>query len=138
LQCPEFREKAGGLSEEYFEHSPNREVFLAWRWTTTPAQLKEALDQSLNDYLDSLLARALPPASMEQRQVELEQCILRLRERWLKGLAVKDKLLLAEAQAAGDAGGLATQLERAEEAVALGAQLKQVFESSLRHLEPKE
>jgi hypothetical protein len=46
--------------------------------------------------------------------------------------------LVREAQAAGDAGGLATQLERAEEAVALGAQLKQVFESSLRHLEPKE
>jgi DNA primase len=138
LQCPEFREKAGGLSEEYFEHSPNREVFLAWRRTTTPAQLKEALDQSLHDYIDSLLTRTLPPASMEQRQVELEQCLLRLRERWLKGLAANDELLLAEARAAGDAGGLATQLERAEEAVALGAQLKQVFESSLRHLEPKE
>jgi len=138
LQCPQFREKAKGLSEEYFEHSPNREVFLAWRRTTPPAQLKEVLDQSLHDDLDSLLARVLPPTSMEQRQLELEQCILRLRERRLKGLAVKDELLLAEAQAAGDAGGLATQLEREGEAVALGAQLKQVFESSLRHLEPKE
>ena len=138
LQYPEFREKADGFSEEYFEHSPNREVFLAWRRTTSTAQLKEVLDQSLHDYLDLLLTRVLPPASSEQRLVELEQCILRLRERWLKGLAVKNKLILAEAQAAGDTGGLATQLERAEEAVALGAQLKQVFQSSLRHLEPKE
>ena len=138
LQYPEFREKASGFSEEYFEHSPNREVFLAWRRTSSPAELKEILDQSLHDYLDSLLNRALPPAASEQRRVELEQCILRLRERWLKGLAVKNKLILAEAQAAGDTGGLATQLERADEAVALGAQLKQVFQSSLRHLEPKE
>jgi hypothetical protein len=138
LQYSEFRERAVSLSEEYFEHSPNREIFLAWRRTATTAELREVVDQSLHDYFDSLLTRVLPPASTEQRQAELDQCILRLRERWLRELAVKDKLLLSEAQAAGDAGGLATQLERADEAVALGAQLKQVFERSLRHLEPKE
>jgi DNA primase len=138
LQYPEFREKAKGFSEDYFEHSPNRELFLAWRQTSSTAQLKEILDQSLHDNLNVLLNRVLPPASSEQRLIELEQCILRLRERWLKGLAVKNKLIMAEAQAAGDTGGLATQLERADEGVALGAQLKQVFQSSLRHLEPKE
>ncbi len=138
LQCPDVKEQAAALSPEDFDHSPNREVFLAWQRCLDVTEMRAALDPSLHEYADSLLAKALPPAPVEQRRVELQQCLLRLRERWLKGLAVKDRLLLTEAQATGDAGGMTALTRRADQTLALGTQLKEVFETSLHPSESKE
>lgn len=124
LHYPELRSCAEKLSADYFERSENRELFLAWCKTPDPNLLTEEIEDALQEHLDKLRSKALPPLGEEERERALDDCIRRLRERWLRSLKAKEEALILDAASRGDAG----EIEELEElGVKLNIQLREVF-----------
>jgi len=95
LVCyPELREQAVTLPAEYFENSENLEIFLAWREHTgiTGEALKQMVDTAIRDHLDTVLNKNIPPTRIEQKYAD---CVLRLREKYLRNLERKREAVLA-------------------------------------------
>ena len=112
---------------EYFESSENREIFAAWQQTGDSVSLKDGLDGTIWEHLDSLVTRKLPANQVEQRYAD---CALRLRERYLRGLELKRAGVLAlEAESGGTAAELA-KLE--EQGIEVSVQLGEVFTQKSR------
>jgi hypothetical protein len=87
--------------------------------------MRQRLDATLQEYLDMLLAKSLPPMSENKQEEALADCIHRLKERWLR------KLLISTAEAKDDN----TELEERQQLeVRLGTQL---WESFLQRKEGK-
>ncbi|MFC2020216.1 DNA primase [Chloroflexota bacterium] len=86
LQHPELRSRDAGLIPEYFENSENREILLAWQQVDDLASLKENLDPSIWEYLDTLINKTILATQIEERYNKYG---LRLREDYLRGLARK-------------------------------------------------
>jgi DNA primase len=127
LQYPELRAGSRGLSPDHFENTENRELFIKWQQSNDLASLKNSLDSALQEYLESLIAKDLPPILKESetaRCEDLTQCINRLQERKLKNLgADKQELLAIEAEI----GGTAAQLARLEEqSLEIAKQLQEI------------
>lgn len=128
LQYPDLKSEGMALSPDYFEHSENRELFLKWQQSDEFPSLEDSLDSSLYEYLGSLLAKDFLPTLRESevaRQQTLNDCIVRLQERWLRSLeAKKEELLAMEAEV----GGVTAQLTKLEEqGIEESKQLKEVF-----------
>jgi DNA primase len=120
LQHPELRDSSGELSPDYFEHSENREIFAAWRHNTDLPSLRASLDAALGQHLDTLAAKAIPPASPRKLERDLAGCTLRLREQQLRA---KEELLSLEAREVD-----AVELDRLrEQGTDIGNSLRQVF-----------
>jgi DNA primase len=92
LQHPEMKAGSGDLLIDYFENSENRAIFDKWQTINDAAGLRDLLDPIIQEHLDSLLSRNLPGSSMEER---LMDCIIRLRERYLRNLEMKKAEILA-------------------------------------------
>jgi DNA primase len=121
LQHPELKIDEE-LLPEYFESSQNREIFIARRESAKIEELRERLDPSTHEQLDALLGRRLSPNKIAQKYAE---CALRLRERYLRGLAAKIEAVLAqEAEAGGRAADLA---KLKEQGIEVNNQLGEVF-----------
>lgn len=120
LQHPELRDSSGELSPDHFEHSENRELFAAWRHNPDLPSLRAGLDAALGQHLDTLAAKAIPPASPRKLERDLAGCTLRLREQQLRA---KEELLSLEAREVD-----AVELDRLrEEGTDIGNSLRQVF-----------
>jgi DNA primase len=120
LRHPELRDSSGELSPDYFEHSENREIFAAWRHNPDLPSLRAGLDAALGQHLDTLAAKAIPPASPRKLERDLAGCTLRLREQQLRA---KEELLSLEAREVD-----AVELDRLrEEGTDIGNSLRQVF-----------
>jgi len=78
-----------------------REVLSRWLDCRDRESLQAVLDPSLADTLNHLLAKNLPPANPSERRHHLLDCILRLRERWLRDLEQKKADVLLEAEVEG-------------------------------------
>lgn len=127
LQHPELKSNQQGLSLEYFEHSENREVFLAWQQSKDIASLKKTLDAATDEYIDTLINKSLPTTNVEPRYTEY---VRRLRERHLRHLEAKRAEILAiEAESRGSAAELAKQQEQGTE---VSVQLGEVFAQKTR------
>ncbi len=127
LQYPELKSESTGLSPDHFENTENRELFAKWQQCDDLASLRDSLDNALQEYLESLLAKELPPILKESetaRYEDLTQCINRLQERKLKNLgADKQELLAIEAEI----GGTSAQLARLEEqSLEIAKQLQEI------------
>jgi DNA primase len=128
FQYPELKAEGMGLSPDYFENTENRELFTKWQQSDNLASLKSSLDSTLQEYLESLTAKDLPPILKESetaRCEDLNHCISRLQERRLRNLeAQKQELLAIEAEA----GGTTAQLAKLEEqGIEVSKQLREVF-----------
>ena len=128
LQFPELKSEGVRLLPDYLEHSENRELFLKWQQSDGLASLRSNVDGALHGYLDSLLAKAFLPTLLESevaRQQALNDCIVRLQERWLRSSeAKKEELLAMEAEA----GGVTAQLTKLEEqGIEESKHLREVF-----------
>ena len=133
MQHPELKTKDEGLSPEYFESSENREIFIAWQQSDKIELVKEKLDSSTHEHLDSLLAKNLSSTKIEQKYTE---CALRLREKFYRSLATKIEAVLAlEAQS----GGTAAELTKLKEmGIEVDSQLGEVFaQKNRRRLEQR-
>ena len=122
LQHPELKSRKESLLPEYFENTQNREVFIAWQQADDPALLRENLDSSLWEHLDTLINKNILATQIEKRY---NRYVLRLREEYYKGLERKRAAALtSEAETGGTAAELA-KLE--EEGIEPSIQLKEVF-----------
>jgi len=127
LQYPELKGRDEGLLSEYFENSENREIFTAWQQANDLSSLKDGLDSAIWEHLDSLITRSLPANQIEQKYAN---CVLRLREKFLRSLEVKRAGVLAlEAESGGTAAELA-KLE--EQGIEVSVQLGEVFTQKSR------
>jgi len=127
LQHPELKTGYQGPSPEYFENSENREIFTAWQQANDLSSLKDGLDSAIWEHLDSLITRSLPANQIEQKYAN---CVLRLREKFLRSLEVKRAGVLAlEAESGGTAAELA-KLE--EQGIEVSVQLGEVFTQKSR------
>jgi len=115
LKYPELKTEISGLSLDHFENTENRELFIKWQQCGDPASLKNSLDSTLQEYLESLLDKDFPPILKESetaRCEDLNQCITRLQERRLRNLEIKKQELLS---IEADIGGTAAQLAKLKE-----------------------
>ena len=127
LQHPELKDRSGGPLPEYFEGSQNREIFIAWQQANDLSSLRDKLDTALHEEVDALINKSLPANQIEQK---CANCVLRLREKFLRGLAAKTEEVLAlEAESGGTAAELA-KLE--EQGIEVSVQLGEVFAQKAR------
>jgi hypothetical protein len=119
LQHPELRFRNEGLVSEYFESSENREIFTACQQTGDLSSLKNRLDSSIWERLDSLLAKDLLSNQIERKYAD---CVLNLQEKYLRKLEIiRADILAQEAEAGGTAAELAKLVEQGiEPSVQLG------------------
>ncbi len=118
LQYPELKIHCQGLLPEYFDNSENREIFLTWQDVNDLASLKEKLDVAVHEHLDSFLNKSLPPTNQTKRGDVIADCILRLKEKFLRSLAAKGGEALALGAESG--GTAAEQAKQVEISVQLG------------------
>ncbi len=122
LQHSELKERRHGPSPEYFQNTENREIFIAWQQVDDLPSLKEKLEPAILEYLDSLTTMNLPANQIEQKYAN---CILRLREKYLRDLEAKRGEILA---LAAESGGSAAELAKLQEqGIEVSAQLGEVF-----------
>jgi DNA primase len=126
LQYPELHSHVGELSSEYFQRTENRQVFLALARSPSDELLQEELDVALKEHLSVLMARPIPPMTVEIAEEALEASVRSLRERWLVVKAKENSVLLSEAQLSGNAAEVTQGLQQS--AVEVSAQLREVFE----------
>lgn len=129
IRYPDLRPFAGELLPEYFESSEGRELFLRWKDSSDTAGMRECLDDYLQEYYDKLASKPLPAVldkEESERQQSLSSCLLRLREKWLRGLERKRREFLSlEAETEGHRAALA---KYKEQGVETGTQIKSVYE----------
>ena len=94
LNRPELKDHVINLAPEYFHKSEDREVFTQWLDCSTIDDLRDALDESLHEYLDYLVRKELAPADVRESEAALRQCKQRLERRHL--LELQENLLASE------------------------------------------
>lgn len=129
VHYPDLKPLAEELLPEYFESSESRELFLRWRDAVDTSELGGGLDAYLKEYFDELVVRPLPSLLGEkesERRQSLNSCVLRLREKWLRGLERKRRDLLAQEAEIG--GHKAALVKQEEQGIETGMQIKGVYE----------
>jgi DNA primase len=130
LQYPELRPSAQELSPEHFEYTENREVFIKWQHSSDLSDLENKLDTSLVEHLYYLVDKnfPFPPAIRESertRYLDLDNCILRLQEKFSrKSETQKEAMLDIEREK----GGISSELSKLEEqGIESGQRLQDIF-----------
>jgi len=124
IQYPNLRGYTTELSADYFKHSESRELFLAWQEAPDLNTMCQRLDAALQEYLNVLLAKVLPPLNEEEQEHAIRECVYRLRERWLRDLKAKEEWLISEMQSEGSTAELQ---ELQQLGIKLNTQLREVF-----------
>jgi DNA primase len=113
LQHPELREFQVDISPEYFRHTENREIFLAWQTVADNQALKERLDPALHEHLDVIINKELP-AARNNLDDRLSDCVTELRKTYLRNLAARR----------AESDDTEADVARLEEGVEIGHQLR--------------
>ncbi len=122
---PELRSHASGLSADFFAgHSENRELFLAWQQSDDLESMRQGLDVALLEHLEAILAKPVPPLCGQELEHAVVECVRRLRERWLREMKTREKILLSESETEGSGADLE---EIQQSAVKLNTELGEVF-----------
>ena len=122
LQHPELKQLAGELQPEYFENTENREIFLVWQSTTDLNQIRELLDNTIREHFELMLSKKLPESKLEEKY---KDCILRLREKYLRNLERKRSQVLALEREMGGTDAELAKLK--EQGTGISEDLKTVF-----------
>ncbi len=93
----ELVERVAELPLEHLRRHENRAVLSAIQQAGTIEGAYPLLDGHLADHLDALAARELPPADRIQRAADLEACLRRLEERYLRDLKTQEEVALTQA-----------------------------------------
>ncbi len=122
LQHPELKQSGQGPSPEYFQNTENREIFIAWQQVNDLPSLREKLDSAIWEHLDSVITKNLPSNQVEQKY---DNCVLRLREEFLRSLEIKRGEVLA---LVAEAEGIDAELAKLQEqGIDVSVQLGEVF-----------
>jgi DNA primase len=133
LKHPELKDQGESPLPEYFESSENREIFIALKQADDLSSLKDRLDPALHQEVDALTEKSLPSDQIEPKYAN---CVLRLKEKYLRGLEAKMEEILA---LAAETGGTAAELAKLEEhGMEISAGLREVFgQKARRGQEPR-
>jgi len=82
LRYPGLKIKSAGIPEDYFNQIENRQIFI--KWLEDSDSVEQKIDNSLQEHLEVLKLKPLPPVNDEVCEQELDVCIRRLREKRLK------------------------------------------------------
>ena len=122
LRNPGLRGGAADLKSEYFENSENRVIFEKWRQCDVESISVDMVDEAIQDHLNALLNRKMPEEGIEERFAD---CVLRLRERYLRNLKREQEEALAlEAESGGSLAALARLQEQGNE---INEELARIF-----------
>ena len=122
LKHPELKHLSGNIMPEYFSGSENREIFNAYRRSDDISSLKDGLDNMIREHFDSLMAKDLLDNRKEER---LADCILMLKEEYLRRLERKREAVLSSEAAAKGSGSELGTLE--EQGTDVSSQLRDIF-----------
>lgn len=100
LKYDRLRQAAAVLAPEHFERSENRQLFLAWRDCAGAEALRTHLAGPLADHLEELLGQRFPPLPDDKTESALLECMLRLRESWLRTMKARESSLMSDAETA--------------------------------------
>jgi DNA primase len=129
VHYPDLKAYTDELPPDYFDSSESREVYLKLKESADTEAAGESLGPYLGEYLDELAGKPLPAVLDEKeatRRQSLGSCILRLREKWLRGQKARQADLLSqEAEVAGHEAALA---RHGEDGPAAGREIKDVYE----------
>lgn len=92
----DLREYATDLDEIVFEDPTARNLFTAWKASTTINELQDKVSPDLEQRLNQILTRTLPPADQPTRVADISQCVARLLERHLRLLKSEEERVLKE------------------------------------------
>ncbi len=122
LQHPELKDDYQDLLPEHFGNTENREVFIAWQHAGDLSSLRESLDSTVHEYLDSLTTKVIQPTQIEKKYVD---CVLGLREEFLRNREREREGALAQE---AESGGSTAELAKLEEqGIEDSLKLKEVF-----------
>jgi DNA primase len=125
LQHPELKDvytDLSGLSPKYFENTENRQIFTIWQQASDLSSLREGLEPVIWERLDLLMTKKIPTNKIEEKYAD---CVLRLRERFLRSLETKrGEAFALEAEAGGSSAELSLLEEQGTE---VSMQLGRVF-----------
>ena len=128
LQYPELRPLARELSPEHFESTENREVFVKWQYSSDISDIESKLDTSLLEHLYYLVNINFLSAireSEQKRHHNLDDCILRLKEKFFRKKETEKEAML---EIEREKGGISSELSKLEEqGINSGQQLQDVF-----------
>ena len=103
------------------------EICNYWQTADDIQSLKESVDPSIWDKIDTLTKMELIPTQIENRY---KDCLLRLREEHLRNLEIKRGAIFA---LESEAGGTAAELAKLEEqGIDVSAQLGEIFAQKAR------
>ena len=86
VQHPQLLEDVSNADPQFFRHTENRQLFTAMLACPTIGELREGLDSVLDELLNRLLQRELPPMSSVKRESARNQCLSRLEDKHLREL----------------------------------------------------
>jgi DNA primase len=115
LQYPELREFQSDISPEYFSHTENREIFLAWQEAADNQALKDRLDSALHEHLDVIINKELP-VTRNNIEGRLNDCVMELRKAYLRNLAAQR----------ADSAEAEVDITRLEEDASISSQLREL------------
>ena len=97
VQNPELIPRLFALPAEHLRRHESRAVLSAIQQAGTMGDAYTHLEDHLAAHLDALAAQELPPSDRGQRADDLEACLRRLEERYLRDLKVQEEVVLAQA-----------------------------------------
>jgi len=119
IQYPQLMQKADELKAEYFSGTENALIFSLLSAGDDIETVKNKLDFAILEHMERLGARPIIPGGLERK---LEECVLLLKENYLRTLMQNQEAIL------GSAGLSATEKEvLLGESMQIGEQLKSVF-----------
>ncbi len=121
LQHPILKKQAVDLLPEYFESSANREIFTAWQQADDLSALKDRLDATLWEHLDTLANREILAGQIELKYAD---CARNLRRKYLQKLEAQRAEIFALAVESGGSGADLARLQ--EEGIDPSVQLREV------------
>jgi DNA primase len=110
------------LKSEYFENSENRVIFDRLMDTEEGSQIKESIDPAVRDHYDSLVGRDFPHDQIQEKYYD---CVLRLKERYLRSLQRQQGEVLALEAESGDRAAVLSKLE--EQGTIINKELAKIF-----------
>jgi hypothetical protein len=122
LHYPELKNQSEKILPDYFENTINRAIFEIWQSSDDINLIRTALDPAIQEQYDSLVSR---PLSNDRIQEKYTDCLLRLRERYLRNLQKKQAELLAAEEELGDLDAVISRLR--EQGTRINEELSKIF-----------
>jgi DNA primase len=122
LQYPELKKTKNMPPPEYFESSENREILLACCGTDNLSEIADKLDPAIQDHFQTISGKNMLSGNLQQKY---DDCILQLKQRFMRSIEAKRREIFASAAEAEGAGADLTRLEK--EGIEPSQQLKETF-----------